>query len=627
MAWLNKPALADPGDDCDPESRDEPIGLADARPLALERALQPRSTAFEPSSRDEACPEREMAVGQSMDVNENDPIPPSRRGRADSARFSANLVNAYFRQIGDAGALSRAEEVALAKRIEAAQRAVLRELCRVPMVLERLADWADELSEGRRRLADLVDLSKLDDVLMAEAGAECGDDQPSAREPACELSGPALRPGALDCLAEDSTAHGATPASSVAACFHCVAEVASEISAVSRKRLAELPRGRDLTASDETRLQELTFTVFEKIAGLALKSDRLSELVGNIEREQHRLRLIEQELPEVGRWRSVNRNDPHRRGTNDEHDVARLSDIAMLSIEVSERPVGRSSDHVAVLLNELSAIEHRTGLPAAEFRTTASEIGKARRELESAREAMMRAHLRLVVSIAKGYRHKTSLDLLDLVQEGNLGLMRAIEKFDYRRGVKVSTYAVWWIRQSIARAIAEQGRTIRVPAHITEIAHKVSRERRELLQMEGRNPTSEEIAARTGVPVARVEQVLAMAPEPASLEMPIGDDQDATLADLIKASDAIDPHEAAEANALRGLIREALAELTPREQSILCMHFGIGANTDHTLEEIGRAFGVTRERIRQIEAKALNKLRGSARARKLATFVEGQSNA
>ena len=630
MAWLNKPALAEAGDDCVPEPQDEPIELAEVDPPVLERALQPLN-GFERSSPDEAypsLPERETADSKSTDATENDPIPPAQRSRAENARFSRDLVDAYFRQIGDAGSLSRAEEVALAKRIEAAQRAVLRGLCRVPMVVERIADWADELSEGRRRLTDIVDLSRLDDALMAEAGAERSDDQPSAREPAYERGGLVLRPEALDSLAENTNPatladRGATPAPAVAACFHFIAELASEIGALSRKRLGELARGRSLRAADETRLQELTLKVVEKMAGLALQSERLSELVGEIEREQHRLQLTEQELREIDGWRSINRNDWHSRGTGDERDVERLGDVAALSIEGNERTARRSPDHVGDLLSELSAIEHRVGLPPPEFRAAVSEIGKARRELKSAREAMMRAHLRLVISIAKAYRRKTSLDLLDLVQEGNMGLMRAVEKFDYRRGVKVSTYAVWWIRQAIARAIADQGRTIRIPVHMTEIANKVSRERRKLLQKEGRDPAPQEIAARTGVPVARVELTLGMAPEPASLDVPIGDDKDATLADLIKAPDAIDPHEAAEASALRGLVREALAELTQREQSILRMRFGIGTNADHTLEEIGKAFGVTRERIRQIEAKALNKLRDSARARKLATFVEG----
>jgi RNA polymerase primary sigma factor len=634
MAWLNKFPFAQTGDNWGREPQDEPIELVDAEAIVLEQAFQPRSTEFERSSPDKAypsLPEREMAVSKSMDANEDDPIPPACQSRTENARFSRDLVDAYFRQIGEAKPLSRAEEVALAKHIEAAQQAVLRGLCRVPMIVERIAGWADELSEGRRRLIDLVDLSMFDDALAAEGSEKRSDDPPCAPKPACEREGPSLRPElleALDTLPDDSSpatlaGPGAKPAPAVTACFQLIAGLASEVGGLSRKRLAALARGRSLTADSDTRLQKLMLKVFQKTAGLGLQSERLSELVVEIEREHHRLQLIEQEIGEIEGRYSISHNDRHSRAIGDEPDFERLGDIAASRVQGSETPARRSPDLLAALRSELSAIELCMGLPAAEFRAAAGEIGKAHRELKSAREAMMRAHLRLVISIAKTYRRKTSLDLLDLVQEGNLGLMRAIEKFNYRRGVKVSTYAVWWIRQSIARAIADQGRTIRIPVHMTEIARKVSRERHKLLQKEGRNPTPREISARTGVPLARVEQALGMAPEPASLDMPIGDDQDATLGDLVKASDAIDPHEAAEANALRGLIREALADLTPREQSILCMRFGIGATTDHTLEEIGKAFGVTRERIRQIEATALNKLRGSTRARKLATFVEG----
>jgi RNA polymerase primary sigma factor len=278
------------------------------------------------------------------------------------------------------------------------------------------------------------------------------------------------------------------------------------------------------------------------------------------------------------------------------------------------------SDRVNALRNELMAIARRVGLPMTDLRAAASEARRARRALVAAREEMVRAHLRLVVAIAKKYRRNGSLDFLDLIQEGNIGLMHAVEKFNYRRGVKVSTYAVWWIRQSIARALADQGRTIRLPVHMTEIAGRVLRERRRL-QQQGREAGPQAIAARIGIPVARVEQLLAMSQEPTSLDLPIGEDGDATVGDLIAAPDAIDPHAAAEASALAHFMCEALDQLTPREQRIVRMRFGIGDAGDHTLEEIGKVFGVTRERIRQIEAKALEKLRDPVRARKLATFA------
>ena len=235
---------------------------------------------------------------------------------------------------------------------------------------------------------------------------------------------------------------------------------------------------------------------------------------------------------------------------------------------------------------------------------------------------MVRAHLPLVVAIAKKYRRNSPMDFLDLIQEGNMGLMHAVEKFDYRRGVKVSTYAVWWIRQSIARAIADQSRTIRIPVHMTEVAARVLRERRKLYQKQGREPGADESALRSGVSAGRIEQVLSMVQQPTSLDLPIGEDGDATLGDLIEAPNTINPHAAAEASALREHVVEAISGLTPREERILRMRFGIGGMTEHTLEEVGQTFGVTRERIRQIEATALKKLRHPARAHKLATFVE-----
>jgi RNA polymerase primary sigma factor len=340
-----------------------------------------------------------------------------------------------------------------------------------------------------------------------------------------------------------------------------LAALAREIGSLSQSQLLAPDRGRARAKAAPAALGKLMSNFAGETAALPLRAERVTDLVAELEHERALLRL-------------------------DERGVAQ-----------------------------------RVGLPIVDFRRAAAAVGKARQELNAAREQMVKAHLRLVVWVAKRYRRNGSLDLLDLIQEGNLGLMRAIEKFDHRRGVKVSTYAVWWIRQSITRAIADQGRTIRIPVHLTELSAKVTRERHKLFQKVGREPAAAEIAARAGVPVARVEQILSMVREPTSLDAPVGEDGDATLADLIEATDAVNPQAAAEATALRKAMAEALAELTPREQRILRMRFGVGGIDDHTLAEVGRELGVTRERIRQIEAKALEKLRHPGRARKLASFV------
>ncbi len=474
------------------------------------------------------------------------------------------------RQMGNAGALSREEEIALAKRIEASQRAMLTDLCGLPMLIERIARWGHEFAEGRRRLADLVDLSVAGDEPGRDAARperRNGPDTPDAEhdwDGFKHLSGRPDAAGSDDDDPEALTSREAGQVSVTTARLQTITALADEIGLLSRKRLAAVARGRDLAKSSRASAQ-LMSTLANEMVALRLHPTRVSDLIAELEREQQ-----------------------------------------------NQRPVERQPSEIA----------HCAGRPVSDFRHVLAKVGKARNEIKAAREEMMKAHLRLVASIARKYHRKSSLEFLDLIQEGNLGLIRAIEKYDYRRGVKISTYAVWWIRQSIARAIADQARTIRIPVHMTENAAKVQRERRRLYQKEGRDPRPAEIASRIGIPVARVEQVLSMVHEPTSLDAPVGEDGDATLADLIKAPDAVDPHAAAEASALQRIVSEALVDLTPREQRILRMRFGIGGTADHTLEEIGKEFGVTRERIRQIEAKALEKLRHPARAHKLATFVD-----
>jgi len=489
--------------DCDEMTLvlDEPLGGGgeDTRFDRLDRAIA--RIAFEPSIVDEAPNSQFSPLKQTSPDQPPVPTAPgetretipgggaahplassSATTQQDAWSFSPSLVSTYFRQMGDASWLPREEEVALAKRIEASQHAMLSALCGVPALVGRIAGWAREVADGRLRLAEVVELPV--------AGLE-----PDAYDAAQDDDGLAVQnsdPAPLP------TGDPALPAATIAR-LQTIVALADDFAALSGKRLTASTRGRAFAKRSSARLQALKARLADEVAALRLRPDRISHLIAELEREEQMLRSIAPPLE----------------------------------------------------------IAHRAGLPLFEFRGVVAAINKARREIKTVRERLVKAHLRLVASIARKYQRKSSLELLDLIQEGNLGLMRAIEKYDYRRGVKISTYAVWWIRQSIARAIADQARTIRIPVHMTENAAKVLRERRRLYQKDGRDPGTAEIAARTGMSVSRVEQVLSMVQEPTSLDAPVGEDGDATLGDLISASDTVDPQAAAEASALRRVVGEA----------------------------------------------------------------------
>ena len=530
-------------------------------------------------------------------VEANNSKPVTLAPAAREANFSRDLVDTYFRQMGDAELLTREQEIALAKRIEAAQLTVQNCLCAIPLVIGRIHGWVSQLRAGSLPLRDLIDLSMCNDEAATPGGVLAGVEEDSDR------------------LAERESALAAGFTRRLSG----LSATAREIGSLSAKRVVAAGRGRDVSKKDRARLHELTATFGRKMASLWLHPERAAELFGVLEREWQIVHAQEQQLLALARGCGIAPRDLLARYRGCELNPHWLEQVPAAR---EWRALAKHAGRVAELRGELMAVAERVGMPIAELRATSTALGRARRELMKVREEMVRAHLRLVVAIAKKYRRNSSLDLLDLIQEGNMGLMHAVEKFNYRRGVKVSTYAVWWIRQSIARAIADQGRTIRIPVHMTETASKVLRERRKFYQQNGRDAAAGELAARAGMPVARVEQVLTMVQEPTSLDVPIGEDGDATLGDLIEAPDAVDPQAVAEAGALARSVTEALAELTPREQRILRMRFGIDSARDHTLEEVGKVFGVTRERIRQIEAKALEKLRESGLAGKLLTFAE-----
>ncbi len=501
-------------------------------------------------------------------------------GRVDDA------VTMFLREMGQAELLTREDEIAIAQRIEAGREAMLAALCESPTTMAALTEWHGAIATGRMPLRDLIELE-------ATAAAQGAD------EPVGDSS---IEP--VDEVAAD------VPTQSIDARLR--PEVLAAF-ATALETLTALRAGGKGAAA----MQALRRNAVEQVAGLRLRPARTEELLGRLRDSSRQMMAVEGRALRLAAAARIGRDDFLRIwkggeagcGARLEKAIGQTKAAAGLKPEITE------------IVGELTRIERESGVPAATLRRLQAEAARAERELRQAKDELIRANLRLVVHLARKYRNR-GLMLGDLIQEGNIGLMRAVEKFDWRRGFKFATYATWWIRQSFTRAIADQARTIRVPVHMTETVGKVVRVGRRLAQQTGREPTPEELAERLGMPIDKVRAVQGLAKEPVSLESPIGEDGDASLGDLIEDRNAVLPFDSAAHAGMREAAGKVLAGLTPREERILRMRFGIGTNGEHTLEEVGRTFGVTRERIRQIEAKALGKLRSSGHGRALRSFLE-----